>query len=110
MDNNFNPMPKAYIDEFEDIHRKICELMSCTEQMISTNRYDMYKDTLNSADECKDELSIMRKRVIDRMYQDDKANLKVSQLYLNIIQESQEFLSIMRHQLRAARNFLEERQ
>lgn len=110
VDNNFNPMPKAYIDEFEDIHRKICELMSCTEQMISTNRYDMYKDTLNSADECKDELSIMRKRVIDRMYQDDKANLKVSQLYLNIIQESQEFLSIMRHQLRAARNFLEERQ
>lgn len=52
----------------------------------------------------------MRKNVIDHMYQDNSTNLKVSLLYLNILQESQEFVSIMRHQLRAARKFLEERQ
>ena len=108
VDNNFNPLPQAYIDDFEGIHRKINELMNQTEQMISTNRYDMYQDTLNIADECKDELSVMRKRIIDRMYSDsDNNNLKVSLLYLNILQESQEFLSIMRHQLRAARKFLD---
>ena len=78
--------------------------------MISTNRYDLYQETLNIADECKDELSVMRKRVIDIMYRDNNANLKVSLLYLNILQESQEFLSIMRHQLRAARKFLDNRQ
>lgn len=110
VDNNFNPLPKVYVDELDSIRRKINELMSHTEQMISTNRYDLYKDTLNIADECKDELSDMRKRVIDHMYQDKSVNLKVSLLYLNILQESQEFLSIMRHQLRAARKFLEERQ
>ena len=82
--------------------------MSHTEEMISTNRYSLYDETLAIADECKDELSVMRKRVIDRMYRDDNANLKVSLLYLNILQESQEFLSIMRHQLRAARKFLYE--
>ena len=92
------------------MRRKINELMSHTEQMISTNRYDLYQDTLNIADECKDELSVMRKRVIDSMYRDtDNTSLKVSLLYLNILQESQEFLSIMRHQLRAAKNFLDER-
>lgn len=108
VDNNFNPLPQAYIDDFEGTHRKINELMNQTEQMISTNRYDMYQDTLNIADECKDELSVMRKRIIDRMYSDsDNNNLKVSLLYLNILQESQEFLSIMRHQLRAARKFLD---
>lgn len=110
VDNNFNPLPQSYIDEFEGIRRKINELMNHTEQMISTNRYDLYKDTLAIADECKDELSDMRKTVIDRMQEDNSANLKVSLLYLNILQESQEFLSIMRHQLRAAKKFLDVRE
>ena len=91
-------------------YRKISELMNHTEQMISTNRYDLYQETLAIAEELKEELSAMRKNVIDHMYQDNSTNLKVSLLYLNILQESQEFVSIMRHQLRAARKFLEERQ
>ena len=110
VENNFNPLPKEFINEFEASRRKINELMNQTEQMISTNRYDLYQETLNIADECKDELSVMRKRVIDIMYRDKNTNLKASLLYLNILQESQEFLSIMRHQLRAARKFLDDRQ
>ncbi len=110
IDNNFQPMPKEYITEFEDVRRRMNELMSHTEQMISTNRYDLYRDTLTIADECKDELSELRLRHINRMQQDVNAaqNLKVSILYLNILQESQELISIMRHQLRAARKFLDE--
>ena len=54
----------------------------------------------------KDELSFIRKRHFDRIQSDhDMANLKISLVYLNILQESQEFLSIMRHQLRAATRF-----
>ena len=110
LDNNFQPMPKEYIDEFEEVRRRINELMSHTEQMISTNRYDLYRETLAIGDECKDELSALRDRHINRMQQDVNAaqNLKVSMLYLNMLQESQELISIMRHQLRAARKFLEE--
>lgn len=110
LDNNFQPMPKEYIDEFEEVRRRINELMSHTEQMISTNRYDLYSETLTIGDECKDELSALRDRHINRMQQDVNAaqNLKVSMLYLNMLQESQELISIMRHQLRAARKFLEE--
>ena len=110
LDNNFQPMPKEYIDEFEEVRRRINELMSHTEQMISTNRYDLYRETLTIGNECKDELSALRDRHINRMQQDVNAaqNLKVSMLYLNMLQESQELISIMRHQLRAARKFLEE--
>ena len=110
LDNNFQPMPKEYIDEFEEVRRRINELMSHTEQMISTNRYDLYRETLTISDECKDDLSALRERHINRMQQDANAaqNLKVSMLYLNMLQESQELISIMRHQLRAARKFLAE--
>jgi hypothetical protein len=33
--------------------------------------------------------------------------LQVSLVYLNILQETDEFLNIMRHQLRAAKKFIE---
>lgn len=107
VDNNFNPLPKVYTEGFETMRRKINELMLQTEQMISTGRYDLYQETLNIADQCKDELSVMRKDVFDRMQHEKLNNLKASLLYLNILQESQEFLSVMRHQLRAAKKFSE---
>ncbi|MDO4161075.1 MAG: inorganic phosphate transporter [Prevotellaceae bacterium] len=109
VDNNFNPLPESYAKELEMIRRKVNELMNSTEQMISTNRYELYEDTLTIAEEFKDELSVVRKRLIDSMQKDADINLKVSLLYLNILQETQEFVSVMRHQLRAARKFLEER-
>ena len=105
VDNNFNPLPKVYTEGFETMRRKINKLMLQTEQMISTGRYDLYQETLNIADQCKDELSVMRKDVFDRMQHEKLNNLKASLLYLNILQESQEFLSVMRHQLRAAKKF-----
>jgi len=110
VDNNFNPVPAEYIEEFEPVRRKINDLMNLTEQMIATNRYDRYRETLAVADECKDGLSLLRKKHIDRMQQETgTSGLKVSLLYLNVLQESQEFVSIMRHQLRAARKFLAEK-
>ena len=76
VDNNFNPLPKVYTEGFETMRRKINELMLQTEQMISTGRYDLYQETLNIADQCKDELSVMRKDVFDRMQHDKLNNLK----------------------------------
>lgn len=106
VDNNFNPMPQLYLDEFAPVLRKTNELMARTETMLSTTRFDEYDSVLEEADKLKDELSSVRKRHIDRMQNDrDDKNLKVSLLYLNLLQESQEFLSIMRHQLRAANRF-----
>ncbi|MDD6895149.1 MAG: inorganic phosphate transporter, partial [Prevotellaceae bacterium] len=106
VENNFNPMPKLYIEEFDVVRHKIVELMKRTEAMLSSGRFRDYDDVLAEADMLKDELSVVRKRHYDRMQSDhDNANLKISLVYLNILQESQEFLSIMRHQLRAANRF-----
>lgn len=108
VDNNFNPLPKIYIDEFEPIRATINDLMKQTESMISTSRFENYREVLAQADQCKDELSVVRKRHIDRIQESrDNNNLQVSLVYLNILQESQQLLSNMRHQLRAAKKFME---
>ena len=106
VDNNFNPMPRVYADEFTPVRHRIEELMKRTEAMLSSGRFVAYDEVLTEADRLKDELSAVRKRHLDRMQSDlSNANLKISLVYLNILQESQEFLSIMRHQLRAANRF-----
>ena len=108
VDNNFNPLPQTYIDEFRQIRANINDLMQQTEAQISTGRFEHYRETLAMADECKDELSVVRKRHIDRIQQaKGNNNLQVSLVYLNLLQESQQLLSNMRHQLRAAKKFSE---
>lgn len=108
VDNNFNPLPNNYAEEFRPIHQNILELMEETEKMISTEQFNGYHEVLAKADECKDLLSVVRKRHIDRIQSTgDNDNLKVSLVYLNILQESQQLLSNMRHQLRATKKFME---
>lgn len=108
VDNNFNPLPDEYIKEFEPMRRRINDLMQMAQNMIDTNRYDDYRNIMAEADTCKDDISLLRKRHIDRIQQtENNKMLQVSLVYLNMLQESQEFLNIMRHQLRASKKFME---
>lgn len=107
VDNNFTPLPQSYRDEFEPMRQRINDLMKTTAQMLDTRRFDRYRETMLEADSCKNTLSAYRKRHIDRMQRStNSAEYKVSLIYLNILQESQELLSIMRHQLRAGKKLL----
>lgn len=108
VENAFNPMPQVFIDEYEQIRRKVNELMRASDDLISTGRYGNYREILAEGDRLKDELSVVRKRHLDRIQQaDGTADFQVSVVYLNLLQESQQFLSAMRHQLRAAKKFME---
>ena len=107
VDNNFTPLPQSYRDEFEPMRQRINDLMKTTAQMLDPRRFDRYRETMLEADSCKNTLSVYRKRHIDRMQRSaNSAEYNVSLIYLNILQESQELLSIMRHQLRAGKKLL----
>ena len=108
VDNNFNPLPSEYIKEFIPIRQKINDLMKMCCEQIETSSYSNYREILTEADKCKDELSVLRKKHIDRMLKmKDNTLMQISLVYLNVLQESQEFLSVMRRQLRAAKKFME---
>ena len=107
VDNSFSPLPEQYVSEFRFMQRRINDLMKDTEMEIATSHYRNYRKILAEADNCKDELSVLRKNHLDRMQEDDSCQLQINLLYLNVLQESQEFLSVMRHQLRAAKKFME---
>lgn len=109
IDNNFNPVPAAFMEEFRPIRNRIGNLMDETCEMLTTCCFDHEKRVLEEAELCKKELSALRKTHIDRMQRrTGTADYKTSLIYLNILQESQELLSIMRHQLKAARKLFAE--
>ena len=108
VDNGFTPMPKMYINEYNQILQRVEILMNNSNTMIRTVFYKDYHETMDTADRLKNELSVLRKKHIDRIQREDRLNLTTSQLYLNLIQETQELLSIMRHQLRATKRFTQQ--
>lgn len=108
VENNFNPVPEEYIKEYEPVRNSVNDLMKMTCDEIETNRYDQYRSILAEADACKDQLSVIRKVHLNRIQTAaDNKNLQVDMVYLNILQETQQLLSVMRHQLRSAKKFME---
>ena len=109
VDNNFNPVPAAYVSEYEPVRRRVNDLMKMTCEAIETNRYEQYRGVLAEADLCKDDLSVIRKEHINRMQKSHtNKSMQVDMVYLNLLQETQQLLSVMRHQLRSAKKFMEE--
>ena len=105
VDNNFNPIQKACIDEFLPIRQELCNLMERTCKAIDSNDYTDADDILKKGDDLKNKISFLRKEQMNRMQESANATLKASLVYLNILQETQELVSIWRHLLRASRFF-----
>ena len=109
VDNNFNPVPEVYVSEYENVRRRVNDLMKMTCEAIETNRFDQYRGVLAEADVCKDELSVIRKEHINRMQKNKSSKtIQIDMVYLNLLQETQQLLSVMRHQLRSAKKFMED--
>jgi len=105
VDNNFNPIQKNCIDEFLPIRQELCNLMERTCKAIDSNDYTDADDILKKGDDLKNKISFLRKEQMNRMQESANATLKASLVYLNILQETQELVSIWRHLLRASRFF-----
>jgi|GEM_PF-3155260 len=109
VENHFMPLTREMQQNFRTVQRDVNELMKRSEQMIATGRFDDYDKCLSDADEYKEHLSELREAQLNQMQTEaGTVNYKISLVYLNLIQETQEMLSIMRHQLRAAKKFLQE--
>lgn len=105
VDNNFNPMPKEYVQEFAPINEGVKKLINGVGDMIEHNNFDNAIQLRAFGDEMKTQLSQLRKIQQDRIRQGDISNLKIEFLYLSTLQETQELIGHMRHWVRACRRF-----
>lgn len=105
VDNNFNPVPAEYVQEFLPMRERLCDLMERTRACILANDYTDADKILKEGDDLKNNISSLRKQQMNHIQEADSTYLKANMVYLNILQESQELVSIWRHLLRASRFF-----
>ena len=104
VDNNFSPIAKERVKEFVPLRDTLIYLLNRTKAIIINGNYKEVDEIRSECDKLKEALSRTRKLQMNRM-QDEKDNLAVSYVYLNMLQESQELVSSLRHLLRATRSF-----
>lgn len=107
IENQFNPMPSEYVVEFNPYREKVNKMMKDSLDELESGCFDNFRQILSDADHCKDDLSVLRDHHLERMRKASNKTYHVDMIYLNLIQETQEFLSVMRHQLRTAEKFTE---
>ena len=105
VDNNFNPLSRECIEEILPVKKKIVDYLMRSERIVEDRDYEHIDALLAEEEAYKQQLSEMRRAQEDRIQMDLSHGLKVSLVYLNLLQETQELLSDLRHYLRAFKRF-----
>lgn len=104
VDNNFSPLSKEVIDEFIPICNDTDLLLESILQMVKSNDFKGSDKTLVEGNALKSRLSQIRHTQQDHLQREEN-NIRAALLYLNMLDETQELISMMRHLLRAAKRF-----
>lgn len=105
VDNNFNSLSRECIEEILPVKKKIVDYLMRSERIVEDRDYEHIDALLAEEEAYKQQLSEMRRAQEDRIQMDLSQGLKVSLVYLNLLQETQELLSDLRHYLRAFKRF-----
>lgn len=104
VDNNFNPLPEQCSREFLPLRDELTALTLRVQGMIMSGTYQEAEKVMAEGEKLKEKFSGLHKIQLARIQETDHS-LKIALVYLNILQESQELVSILRHMLRASRKF-----
>ena len=104
IDNSFVPLGKDRVKEFLPLRDTMLYLLKRVSSVMASGDWSDAVKLREQCDELKKCLSDARDRQMARM-QSGNENITVSYVYLNILQETQEMVSSLKHMLRAARHF-----
>ena len=106
VDNNFAPLSQNQIKEYIPLRDTVLFLLRRTEKILRIGSYEEVDEVRHEAEELKYCLEKAREAQMQRM-QSTKENITVAYLYLNLLQETRELTSSLRHLLRASKGFME---
>lgn len=107
VDNNFRPLPKQYVAEFEMIKGRVDTLFNDTFDMMDTTATATIPMLRRNCDELKDVISDTYHRLFTQLREGDPSSMTVVYVYLNMLQETQEMVSGLRKYLRAYAKLLD---
>ncbi|WP_321334860.1 inorganic phosphate transporter [uncultured Bacteroides sp.] len=104
IDNNFNPLNAAQKLEFSEASKNIAELIHLCEEKLSTNDYEGFEDNINTANALNTQLAHLKREELKRI-QNQTGSIKVSMVYLTMIQEAQNVVTYTINLMKVNRKF-----
>lgn len=103
-DNNFMPLPRTCANEFYPVRDAVVALLHHSEGMIRMGDYRAIEERMLESEEIRRRLNELQSMQLARIQQ-EQGSMNTSLIYLNVLQESFEIVSTLRHMLRAGYNF-----
>ena len=104
IDNNFNPLDVAQKNEFSEVSAKITALISSCREKLNNNAYEDFETDLATANALNAQLAHLKREELKRI-QSQTGSIKVSMVYLTMIQEAQNVVTYTINLMKVNRKF-----
>ncbi len=101
IENNFLPLPKQYLSDYELVRARVMTLFADTLELIGSGDIAPISVVRRHCDEIKDIISDTYYRAHDHLRDGDASDMSVLYVYVNMLPETQEMVSSIRKYLRA---------
>lgn len=108
IDNNFKPLNAIQKGEFADITEDITYLLQNCQQTLESNDYAHLDEEIRKSNDLNGQLSHLKREELQRI-QGQKGSIKVSMVYLTMIQEAQNVVTYATNLMKVSRKFQAEK-
>ncbi len=104
IDNNFKPLDAIQKGEYGDVAKEITALLQTCRQRMESNNYDGLEADIQKANELNGQLALLKREELQRI-QGQSGSIKVSMLYLTMVQEAQNIVNYAINLMKVSRKF-----
>lgn len=104
IDNNFNPLDAIQKGEFSDVAEDITYLIQQCRMKLESNDYDNMEEDIRRANDLNGQLSLLKRKELQRI-QSQSGSIRVSMVYLTMVQEAQNVVTYTINLMKVSRKF-----
>lgn len=108
IDNNFKPLDAIQKGEFADITEDITYLLQNCQQTLESNDYTNLDEEVHKSNDLNSQLAHLKREELQRI-QGQNSSIKVSMVYLTMIQEAQNVVTYATNLMKVSRKFQTEK-
>ena len=104
IDNNFNPLDAIQKGEFSDVSEDITYLIQQCRKKLESNDYNDFEEEVRRANDLNAQLSHLKRQELQRI-QSQTGSVRVSMIYLTMVQEAQNVVTYTINLMKVSRKF-----
>lgn len=104
IDNNFKPLDAIQKGEFADVTENITSLLQTCRHKLKTNNYNGFESEIRKGNDLNGQLAQLKREELQRI-QSQSSSIKVSMVYLTMLQEAQNVVTYTINLMKVSRKF-----